>query len=163
MKKLFATLLAATLVFGVIAGPSAFAGKKKKKPRVVTLEESGSMVIPGPQGQVLFGITEGEFTQVHTCAQMPVSQGLDAYVIEIPEAFRFGTGSLEVTGGDTSGAHDINLYFYDAGCGLMADVWLVDGPDPQGAIPAGAAWAVLDLIVGANASFDLKATATVPR
>ena len=166
MKKLFATLVAMTLVLGVLAGPSALAGKKKKKKkapvtREITFEESGSMIVPGPTGAALFGLTEAEFTQVHTCAQMPASQGVDGWVIEVPEEFRLGTATVEVVGADASGAHDFDLYFYDAGCSLMADVWLQDGADPTGAIPGGASWMVIEMIVGGNATFDLKATATI--
>lgn len=164
MKKLFAVLVAATLVLGVLAGPSAFAGKKKKKApatRTITFEESGAVRVAGPTGAALFGITEAEFTLVHTCATMPVSQGHDGWAIAIPEDFRLGTASVEVLGADTSGVHDYDLYFYDASCALMGDVWLQDGADPTGAIPPGATWAVLDLVVGANATFDLTATATI--
>ena len=160
MKKLFAMLIAATLVLGVLAGPSAFAGKKKKT-RTITFEESGAVKVAGPQGAVLFGVTEGEYTRVHSCAAMPVSQGHDGWAIAIPEEFRLGTASVEVLGADTSGAYDYDLYFYDSGCALMADVWLTDGADASGTIPPGAAYAVLDLVLGANATFDLKATATV--
>ena len=160
MKKLFAMLIAATLVLGVLAGPSAFAGKKKKKPatRTVTLEESGSMLVPAPTSIALFGITEGEF--VSTCA-MPASQGVDAWVLELPDDFRLGTAQIEVVGADVTGAHDIDVYFYDSGCGLMVDYSLTGGPDESGSIAPGAAWVVVDLFVGANATIDLKATATI--
>ena len=157
MKKLFAMLIAATLVLGVLAGPSAFAGKKKKT-RTVTLEESGSMIVPAPSSAVLFGITEGEF--VNTCA-MPASQGVDAWVVELPEDFRLGTALIEVVGADVTGAHDVDVYFYDSGCSLMNDYSLTGGPNESGSIAPGAAWVVVDLFLGANATFDLKATATI--
>jgi hypothetical protein len=55
---------------------------------------------------------------------------------------------------------DLDVYFIDAGCGLM-EPYMTDGTNPSGSIPPGATWAVVDLFVGANATFDLKATATV--
>lgn len=39
--------------------------------------------------------------------------------------------------------------------------YIQDGAEASGTINAGAAWAVIDLFVGANATFELKATATV--
>ena len=163
MKKLFATAIAASLVLGLLAGPSALAGKKKKKPkppatRTVTLEESGTIMAPAPTSIALFGITEGEFAQ--TCA-MPASQGVDGWVVELPEDFRMGTGLIDVVGTDATGAHDLDVYFYDSACGLMVDYSLTGGADESGAIAPGAAWAVVDLFIGANATFELKATATI--
>ena len=159
MRKLFAMLVAATLVLGVLAGPSAFAGKKKKT-RTITLEESGSMAAPAPQSILLFGVTEGEFRVVNECASMPVSQGIDGWVVEVPPEFQLGTASLEVLGADTTGAYDLDVYFLDAGCTVM-EPYMQGGVDPSGTILPGAAWIVVDLFAGANATFDLKATVTV--
>lgn len=163
MKRALAISLAAAIALSLLAAPSAVAGKKKKKkkPVTITFEESGSMTLPGPTGLALFGISEAEFTQVHTCSALPTSQGLDGWVVEIPEDFRLGTASLEVTGTDATGSHDLDVYFYDSGCGLMVDNSLTGGPNESGMIPGGAQWAVVDLIVGANATFELKGTATV--
>jgi hypothetical protein len=164
VKKLFAVLIGASLVLGLLAGPSALAGKKKKKkPVTVTLEESGAMKIPSPVSALFFGITEGEFVQANSCASLPASQGIDGWVVELPQEFAMGTGQVEVIGTDTSGAHDFNVYFYDAGCALMDDYSLTGGTDESGAIAPGTAFIVIDLFVGANATFDLKATATVTR
>ncbi len=164
MRKLFAVTVAATLVLGAVTAPTALAKKKKKKPPApvtITFEESGSMTIPGPTGAAYKGLTEGEFTLVNTCASMPASQGLDGYVIELPAEFRLGTASLQVTGADATGFYDMDAYFYDAGCSLMQGVSLLEGSDPAGSVPPGATWVVVDLFVGAEATFDLKATATV--
>lgn len=163
MKKTLATLLAASLVVGLFTAAPALAGKKKKKkkkaPVTLTFEESGSMSIPGPTSLLLFGVTDAEFILVNECASLPTTQGVDAHVVEFPEEFRMGTANVEVVGTDATGAHDINLYFYDAGCGLMDDQWSEAG-DPSGVIPAGATYAVVTLFQGANATFDLKATVT---
>lgn len=165
MRKPLVALVAASLALTVVSAPPALAGKKKKPPapvtRTVTFEESGSMTAPGPSGAVLFGVTEGEFVQVNTCASLPASQGFDGWVVELPEEFRLGTGTVTITGADASGAHDMDAYFYDGGCTLMGEVSLTEGADPAGAIPPGATWVVVDLFSGAGATFDLKATATI--
>lgn len=156
--------LASLLVVGLIGAPSASAKKKKKKKtpvtKTITFEESGTMAGPAPSSLLVGGVTEAEFTIVNSCASLPSSQGVDGYVVELPEDFRSGTATLEVLGSDASGAYDLDVYFYDAGCGLM-EPYMTDGADPSGAIPAGATWAVVDLLVGVNASFDLTATTTI--
>lgn len=165
MRKILATTAAAALLLAVAAAPPALAKKKKKPPapvtRTITFEESGSMSIPGPTGSVLSGLTEGEFTVVNECASMPMSQGLDGYVVELPAEFQLGTATLQVLGADATGMYDMDAYFYDAACGLMDGVSLTEGADPAGGVPAGAKWVMVDLFVGANATFDLTATATI--
>lgn len=161
MKKPPILLLAAALTVGVIAAPSAVAGKKKKT-RTVTFEESGTITAPSSVygAQVFGGLTTMEFIFANECSSPPTTQGFDAHIVELPMDFRLGTGRLEVIGDDTSGAYDMDVYFYDAGCGLV-DPYMTDGKNPSGAIPAGATYAAIELFIGANATFDLKATATV--
>lgn len=163
MKKIFATTVAATLVLGALSATPALAKKKKKKPptpvtRTITFEESGSMTISGAG---VYSVPELEFSRVHECGSMPMSQGLDGYIIEIPSEFGLGTAAVEILGADATGAHDLDGYFYDAGCSWMDGFDLTEGSDPAGAIPAGAKWVVINLSLGANATFDLKATATI--
>jgi extracellular elastinolytic metalloproteinase len=161
MKRFLAVLLAGALVLAVAASPALAGKKKKKKPAPVVVEETGTIQGANPAGQVLFGVTEGEFTQVHTCAQMPASQGVDGWVIELPEAFWMKGGALELAGSSPA-PYDLNVYYYDVGCTLMADVWLTGGgADEAGAVPIGAKWIVVDAIVGANNSFTLNATSNV--
>jgi hypothetical protein len=166
MRKALVLALVAGLMTSAIAGP-ALAGKKKKKAppapttKEVTFEASGTLAVPAPTAIALKGLTEAEFTIANECASAPVTQGVDGYVVEIPADFRSGTATVEVLGADTTGAYDLDVYFYDASCGLL-EPYMTDGADASGAIPPGAAWAVIELFVGANATFDLKATATVP-
>lgn len=169
MKKLLAALIAATLVLGILAGPSALAGKKKKKKkppttRTVTFEESGSMRVPAPaRAATGFGVTEFDFQALTgDCEETPILQGHDAWVILLPRDFQLGTAELEILGADATGAHDIDVYFYDGNCAVMDGESLTDGADPAGSIPLDAIWVVVTLAGGANATFDLKATATVP-
>lgn len=167
MKKSVTIVLTSLLVIGLIGAPSAGAKKKKKKKkppapvtRVITFEESGTIAGPAPSSLAIGGITESEFTVVNTCASLPASQGVDGHVVELPEDFRMGTATMEVLGSDATGAYDLDVYFYDAGCALM-EPYMTEGANPTGAIPPGATWAVVDLLVGANAAFDLTAEATI--
>lgn len=165
MKKSLVFVLAAVLVAGLIGGP-ALAGKKKKKKapepvtETITYTESGTMTGPAPSSLAIGGVTESEFTVVNDCASLPSSQGLDGHVVLLPEEYKDGNATLEVVGTDATGQHDMDVYFYDSACGLM-EPYMTEGSDPSGAIPAGAAAAVVDLLVGANASFELTATNTI--
>lgn len=163
MRKFLVVGLAAFLVLGLIGAPSVSAKKKKKKkpvPVVKTFTEEGTIRVAGPTGAALKGVTEAEFTIANECASMPASQGHDGYVVEIPAEFQTGTGTLQVAGSDATGQYDLDVYFYDAGCTLM-EPYLTNGADESGMILPGAKWAVVNLFVGANASFTLTGTATV--
>lgn len=161
MKKSLILTLVAALALGAIAAPSAVAGKKKKKKSAVTktFEESGTIAAPAVTGIAIGGLTTAEFVLLNECASLPASQGFDGHIVEIPADFRLGSAELEILG-SAAGTYDLDAYFYDAGCGLM-EPYMRDGADPKGPIPPGAAWIAIELFVGANTSFDLKATATV--
>ena len=166
MKKLVVFLLASLLVVAVVGGPAA-AGKKKKKPKppapvtqTITFEEEGTTMVPALTNKAGGGITELEFVMANECASMPSTQGHDGHVVELPEAFRDGKATLALTGSDATGQYDYNVYLYDGDCNLM-EPYIEDGADAAGAIPAGAQWAVVDMVMGAEGSFKLTATNTI--
>ena len=161
MRKVLIAGLTALLLVGAISMPATAGKKKKKKPQTITFTEEGSLRAPAPTSLVLFGVTDGEFLVVNECGSMPATQGHDAWIVEIPTDYAMGTGMLEVKGADATGAYDLNVYFYDAGCGLM-EPYLTDGADPTGPINAGAKWAIVTMPQGANATFTFTATAVVP-
>lgn len=163
MRKPLIAALTVALLVGAIALPADAAKKKKKKaaPQTITFTEKGSLRAPAPTSLVLFGLSDGEFIVANGCGSMPVTQGHDAWIVEIPAEFADGSGTVEVKGADATGAYDMDLYFYDAGCGLM-EPYLTDGVDPSGSINAGAAWGVVTMPQGANATFTLTGTATAP-
>lgn len=164
MKKV-AVLLAASIAVGLVGGP-ALAGKKKKpKPpapvtQTITFEEEGTTKVPALTNIAFGGVTEMEFAVVHSCGSMPATQGHDGHVVELPEEYRDGKATLKVAGSDATGQYDYNVYLYDADCNLM-EPYIEEGADPMGAIPAGAQWAVVDMVMGAQGSFKLTATNTI--
>lgn len=167
MKKLVVFLLASLLVVAVVGGPAA-AGKKKKKPKpppppvtqTITFEEEGTTKVPAVTNKAGGGITELEFVIANECGSMPSTQGHDGHVVELPEQYRDGNATLTVAGSDATGQHDYNVYLYDADCNLM-EPYIEDGADAAGGIPAGAQWAVVDMVMGAQGSFKLTATNTI--
>ena len=165
MRKSLVAALAALLVLGLIGAPAATAKKKKKKapvPQTITFEQEGTIRAPAPTSAVYFGVTDGEFLVAHECGQMPATQGHDAYIVEIPAEYQTGSGTLTVEGSDATGQYDLDVYFYDASCGLM-EPYLTEGTNPAGPILGGAKWAVVTMIVGANASFKMTGTTTITR
>ena len=165
MRRSLIVVLAAALALGAIGAPSAMAKKKKKKKPVpvtktITFTQEGTITAPAPSSAASKGVTEAEFTAANNCASPPASQGFDGYVVELPADYRLGTATLEVLGSDATGEYDLDVYFYDSACSLM-EPYMTDGADATGPIPGGAQWAVIDLFVGANASFKLTATTQI--
>ena len=159
MKKLLVPVFASLLVVALVVAPAS-AGKKKK-PKTITFVEEGTTKVPAATNKVGGGVTELEFVVAKGCGSMPATQGHDGHVVELPEEYRNGTATLALAGSDATGQYDYNVYLYDAECNLM-EPYIEDGADPAGMIPAGAQWAVVDMILGAEGSFTLTVTNTIP-
>lgn len=116
MRKLIAVAAALAIV---VAPSAAFAGKKKPKPyksETVSIA-AGHPVFNGASGSVL-AVTAQEF--IARCA-IPSSNGLDAYVFEVPAAYQKIESQLEVTG--TPGApapYDVDVYTFDSSCAITS-------------------------------------------
>lgn len=167
MKKLVVALLASILVVGLVGGSALAGKKKKKKPKppapvteTITFEEEGTTRVPAFTNPVGGGITELEFVVVNECGSMPSTQGHDGHVVELPEAYRDGNATVTVAGSDATGQYDYNVYLYDSACNLM-EPYIEEGADASGGIPAGAQWAVGDMVGGAQGSFELTTTNTI--
>ena len=113
-------LIAVAAAFALIVAPStALAGKKKPKPYTsdtVTIQ-MGHPVLNSTTGSVA-AVTAAEF--MGRCA-VPASNGLDAYVFEVPKEYQSLEATLEAKG--TPGlpyAYDIDVYLYDSSCALIS-------------------------------------------
>lgn len=86
-----------------------------------------------------------------------LAQGVDGYWIQLPEGSAGRTATLTA-----NEPNDVDGWFYDEGCGLMPSPYTLATTDPvpngdeQGVIPEGAAWVVVDLYVGAAATFTFS-------
>ena len=113
-------MLVAVLLLGLIAAlpGSATAAKKKKKVKTYKSEtaeiQAGHGAFYGTAGTPVT-VTAQEF--LNTCA-IPQSNGVDAYVFEVPEAFTKLAGTVETKSSVASptGLMDIDLFLYDANC-----------------------------------------------
>lgn len=148
-KKVLVIALVLALTAALV-GPAA-AGKKKKKKKgpkpyvseTVTLAV-GHPVFHSASGS-LVGVTPQEFLQ--NCS-IPSSNGLDAYVFEVPEDYleidatvRAKADSAPVV------AHDLDIYMFDADCNETLYFNNV-GTDETGIKPAGTSFVLIHNYAG---------------
>lgn len=98
-------------------------------------------------------MTQNEF--VTTQNKAPASQGLDGYVVEVPQLYADGLHTVTAAGsGD--GAYDLDLYFYDAGFTLLGSQ-ATSSADESTVLPGGTRYVYVGLYSGANVAFTLTA------
>ncbi len=127
-----------TLVTGVLWIPRANAE---------TFEESGSIVA----GYAATSITLGDFEL--NCTYPPDSQGLDAYIFQIPPSL--GTGNAIATGTGDGLAYDLDMFFLDASCTEIGEAFASAAVDETGPVPAGTLYIALANFRGAETTATL--------
>jgi hypothetical protein len=158
MKKILTIALAAALVLSVTG--AAVAGKKKKGPKPFKSEaftiEVGHPAFHDTSGTLL-SVTAQDF--VNSCA-IPSSNGLDAFVLEVPADYTKVQASVATTGvanPDTPAGFDLDLYFFDASC---KEVGFANsaGTDETGIMVAGTAFILVHSYTGGpvDAQLELK-------
>ncbi|HEU5140170.1 MAG TPA: M36 family metallopeptidase [Bacillales bacterium] len=99
-------------------------------------------------------VTQNEFTTTQN--PEPASQGIDGYVVTLPEQYGDGIHNIKVAGpGD--GSYDLDVYFYNKDFELIGYIATASG-DEVGVIPGGTKYAYVGLYTGANIPFTLTAT-----
>lgn len=153
-KKLLILGLVLALV-AALAGPSL--AKKKKGPKPYTSEEVtvelGHPVFYGTSGTVV-GVTPQEFIQ--SC-ELPSSNGLDAYVFEVPKEYQKITSSIDATGSAQGIEHDIDIYLFDSSCASVG-AFNAAGTDESGVVSPGTSFILLHNYTGGPTTmqFTLK-------
>lgn len=99
-------------------------------------------------------VTENEF--VTSKNPEPSSQGVDGYVITLPEQYGDGIHNFTLTG-DSDNAYDFDVYFYNKNFKLINGV-ATSGANESGVIPGGTRYVYVGLYSGANVPFTFKAT-----
>lgn len=117
MKKFLVVAVALGLSVSLL-GPAS-AGKKKKAPKPFVTEfsmEVGHPVLNSYSEGSLVSVTGQEF--LNTCA-VPSTNGVDGFVVEVPEAMQKLASSVEASGTSATDAAvpaDMDMYFFDANC-----------------------------------------------
>lgn len=144
MKKtiVLVLVLALALPFG-----NALAAKKKKPKPFIS--ETVSTGIPHPVAfsstGAVNGVTAKEFT---TTCSTPISQGVDAWVFEVPANYTKIDALIKAIGEPPGPlSYDLDLYFYDASCALTF-ASNAAGTDETGYMPAGSAWILMHNYLG---------------
>mgnify|MGYP000713443504 CR=1 FL=1 len=138
MKRSILILLVLALLFP--AGSAVAKKKGKKAPKPWTSEE-GTIAVAHP----VFYSTSGDLISVtmqelkNTCA-MPASQGLDAFIVEVPAEYQKIAATATATGSSAgAGGYDLDVFFFDSGCNILAASQNT-GTDEVAFMPAGTAW-----------------------
>lgn len=140
-KTILATSAALSLVVTALPG-TTHAAAKRKPPKKFTAE--GLVAGTGV-------VTHSEF--IAQCPGLPASQGVDAYVIEVP--WEFGAKPSEATVEVTSVSLNpaIELSFYGYGCD-QGELY-AEAPTT---VPANTGFIVVQDLTGGNVNFELTLT-----
>ncbi|WP_409291855.1 M36 family metallopeptidase [Peribacillus sp. SCS-37] len=95
-------------------------------------------------------VTENEF--VTTKNPTPASQGVDGYVITLPEAHGDGIHTFTLEGQGDSASYDYDVYFYNKDFELIGSA-ASSGANESGVIPGGTKYVYAGLYSGANVPF----------
>lgn len=155
-------LLVAILLLGLVAALSAPATAKKKKKKVKPYKSETVTVMAGhpaffSTSGTLVTVTAQEFLQ--SCS-IPSSNGVDAYVFEVPKPYQKITSTVEAKGStDNPAGYDLDLYLYDKKCNNVG-AYNAAGTDEYGAMGKGTAFIVLHPYTGnpVDAFITLKAS-----
>lgn len=151
MRRSFIVVLVGCLLGAAMVLP-ADAAKKKRKKKPVTYSTEGSFAVANPATLENAGVTQNEL--MNTCA-IPVSQGLDGYVIKLPAKVRKVSSEVTASGGDATGIYDLDMYFYNADCAPTGAASTA-GSDEVGAMPAGTKYVVVAAFWGVGVDFTFK-------
>ena len=139
-----AIILGLTLALA-LSTQAAWAGKKPKPYK----SEEVSIAIAHP---IFYSTTESVNTvtakEFEARCAIPASNGLDAYVFEVPAAFQKVAASVEAIG-SASGplGYDLDMFIYDKSCQLTT-VFNAEGTDEAGMIPKGTGYVLVQNYLG---------------
>lgn len=154
MRRAIAFALIVGLIGALSVSPAMAKKKKKAPPPPVTFEASGSFAISNPGGPDGATITGNEFT--NTCA-IPATQGVDGFVVELSDEISKVTSTVQVSGSDALGIHDLDMYFFSEDCASTGSA-STEVADEIGAFPAGTKYVFVSAYFGAQLEFKLTAT-----
>ncbi|HEX2058210.1 MAG TPA: hypothetical protein VHI71_07560 [Actinomycetota bacterium] len=143
MTRTLKTAVAAAVVVGLlVAAVPGTTHAAKRKPKKFTAE--GTVAAAGV-------VTHSNF--ILSCPDLPPTQGVDAYVVEVPMEFGAKPSEVVVEATSVSTQPTIELSFYGYACD-QGDLY-VDAP---ATVPAGTGFIVVQDLQGGNVNFELTLT-----
>lgn len=136
------------------ASPTPTPSPTPSLPAVETFTQSGQILLFNPLAGIADGITQTEFAQ--RCA-MPVTQGLDAYVVPIPPEHATGD-SIATASGSAPGPYDLDLAFFTADCAFLGES-ASETLNETAEVPIDTAYIVVNNAIGVGVSFLLTVEA----
>lgn len=133
--------LSMALLFAASAPPSGAAPKRAKKK---TFKAEGTFYGVGV-------LTHENF--IVQCPELPTTQGVDAYVVQVPIEFGSKDSIATVVAKSTTLDGVVELSLYGFGCS-QGELYL----KPPLVVPAGTGFIIVQDLQGANGSFELKLT-----
>ncbi|MEW6471321.1 MAG: S16 family serine protease [Actinomycetota bacterium] len=129
-------------------GPSAPASTPATRPSAPLFSATGHVMVPA--AAVGYSVTRQEFR--HRC-RVPASQGIDAWVVELPALDRDRPPSITVTARPRIDAPGVAVDFYSSQCQLLSEA-VADGRLTQ-PLPGGARYMVVTPHSGTDTSIDV--------
>ncbi|PTX60802.1 fungalysin/thermolysin propeptide [Melghirimyces profundicolus] len=115
--------------------------------------EEGTVEAGNPTSDTAGGVTQNDFAA--SCNPNPATEGLDGWVMEVPESFGDGTHTVSATG-PGEGTYDFDLAFYSADCRLLGTK-ASSAADESGVMPGGTWYVVANLWLGAHVPVKMTA------
>jgi hypothetical protein len=137
------TVIAATAVALLGAAlPGATYASPKRKPKTYTTEG------------MVYGVgVVTHSTFIVQCPEIPPTQGVDAYIVEVPMEFAVKPASVTVEATSVSYSPEVELSYYTYGCG-QGELYA----KAPGTMPAGTGYIVVQDLQGGAVDFELTLT-----
>lgn len=107
--------------------------------------------IAGPVGF----ITEPEW--IVGCPDLPLTQGVDGYVVELPNRFSTADATAHVVGTNSTGIYDMDLHFYSADCERLAVADSTEVDEETSVYPT-TRYILVEAYMGIDTNFRLEVT-----
>ena len=158
MRRVTFLAAIASLLAGALSAPAAAAPER--------FEASGSFAVGREDAAILGGPSNVTKREFRTLCAIPTSQGVEAYVVQLPDALsNIIAGDARVEWAQSTPYNDIYMEFYGPDCASIGAAGLYDGFDGRtevGSFPPGTRYILVSATTAALVEFILTAGPTQP-
>jgi hypothetical protein len=146
MRRSLKSAITAMVAVGMLgaAVPATTQAKPKAKPKPKTFTASGLIAGAG-------FVTHSNF--IAQCPEIPATQGVDAFVVEVPMEFAAKPSEATVKATSVSTDGTVELSYYTYGCD-QGELYA----NPPTTVPAGTGYIVVQDLFGGAVDFELTLT-----